>query len=133
MNLRTFTTEIASAFTLAGKDLKEPLVGQDAAFPQNHQWEEIQWFHHQWQTSDLTKWRIGLRLMEISLVFRNVIWHALSNVLSVRFGIFEQGQKLFQRLPELVTCIFWFIFSQEYTTSSFNFLSFLLPLPKDVA
>ena len=77
MNLRNFTTQIASAFTLVGKDPKKnPLVGEDVVFPRNHQWEEIQLFHHQWQNGALAlDWWESLWI---------VIRHALSNVLSVR-------------------------------------------------
>ena len=84
MTLRTFTKKIVSVFTLAGKDPKKPLVRQDAAFLWNHQWEKIQLFHDQWQTPDLRKWLIGLKLMGIALFVEKVIRHALSNCLSVR-------------------------------------------------
>ena len=47
ISLRKFTTQIASAFTLAGKDPQQSVGRQGGVFHQPHQLEEIQLFHHQ--------------------------------------------------------------------------------------
>ena len=107
MNPNTFTTHIASAFTLAGKDPKrtvgrsrhsispKPPLGKNPAAPSPVADIRFEKLAH-WPEIDANRPHCRKCNMTCTVKCSKCK---------------EQGQKLFQRLPQLVSCIFSFISS----------------------